>query len=371
MIWISILIILLIVLAAIGIILYINRKMLLRDITSLLNKVFKLLNESHNFSKENAFILDYECQEIKKLLFSIENTLAKPPKNKDLENFLQKDQEVYKDLKEGIKEKKANFSIFIDFKEELPYIIVNIQNKTQEIRQRGEKLIWENEELGEEIREKVDRVLFNMEELINEYKTLDRASFNDFNFYILEDLDQDYLHRMDEGNNFLKEIGFFYKELKISLEEISRKSKFYITLEENEEEKRGKKRIKEILVSYKTFKEASPGKAYDRKFTIAKKRAITTQTITLKLQIDEDSFVWQQELTNKEFAEFFNELKIPFTEDQGEDGLPLEIERDKLNTLIGLKKPQTLEIEHETIFFQELNIYEVVEELLKTQLKVV
>ena len=196
MVWISILIIFLIVLAAIYIVFYINRKMLLKDITGLLNKGFKLLNESHNFSQENAFILDNECQEIKKFILKIKNLLAKPPNNNELENFYQRGQELYEELETKVKEKRGNFSVFIDFKENLPYLLVNIQNKIQEIMQRGEKLIWENEDLEDEIREKVNQQLLAMEELINEYKTLDKANFNNFNFYILEDLDQDYRQKM-------------------------------------------------------------------------------------------------------------------------------------------------------------------------------
>ena len=64
-----------------------------------------------------------------------------------------------------------------------------------------------------------------MEELINEYKTLDKANFNNFNFYILEDLDQDYRQKMEDGNNFLREIAFSIRNSRF-LENLSRKSNF-------------------------------------------------------------------------------------------------------------------------------------------------
>lgn len=371
MVWISIIIIFLIVLVAVILVFYFNRKMLLRDITGLFNKVFKLFNEVHNFSKENAFILDNECKESKIFLLKIENLLASPPSNKELESFYQHGQVTYKQLEEKIKEKKNNWSIFSEFKENLPYLFVNIRNKTQEIVQNGERLILENEDMEDVIRERINQQLLVTEELINEYKTLDKAGFNDFNFYILEDLDQEYSQVMEHGKNLLKEISFFYKEFKITLEDICRKSNFYITLEENEEEKRGKKRLKEILVSYKTYRETSPGKAYDRQFTVSKKRAVTNQSIKIKIQIDDGSYLWMQELENEEFAELFKELKFPFTEDRGEDGLPLEIERVNQNIPLCTKKAKSFELEHDTIFFQQLKVYELVEELLKNQFKAV
>ena len=65
----------------------------------------------------------------------------------------------------------------------------------------------------------------------------------------------------------------------------------------------------------------------------------------------------------------FSELNIPFTEKKDEDGLPLEIERVKQNIPIGLKRARAFEIEYGIPFFQQLNIYQLAEELLKARPK--
>jgi len=350
-----------IIITAVFLINFFNKRILVVEVKKLQNKTFRLLAATKSFSENNAYILQNEYGEIKSFLLELENILKNLPGNIELQRLIDENQQFFIELNKKIEEKKQQWSIFADFKNDVEFIKINLKTKINEINKKGQLLIVKEEKYKDVIDEKIEETVSLIKSLIKEYEALERATFNEFNFYILEDLQKEYTDLLEKIDQTFKEFNYFTKEIKLKIISINRKSSFYITLEEQI----GRKKIRqgEIVVSYKTFKDAYEGKKYRKDTYFGGKRIANNQNIQLEISIDENIHRFTLELDNEEFEDIY--LQLPIEKNsliKDDNNLPLELNLINLDILVCEKEKNSFEIKFHLKHFAEKGINDFLKE---------
>lgn len=315
--------------------------------------MLKIYEDARSFNSTSLVISD-ECNQLHTIIIAIEQIITQRPSNKEMEKGLTDFKLIIEESKERIQDKKEKWKIYCDFKDAVEFIKINLGNKGNELKEKAQKLIQEEKKHKQEIEEKLKGSLQILENIKKEYETLERAAFAEFNFYILDDVEGEYVNALKQAEMTLEELELFDKEVKIYLTSLVRKSTFYITLEEMAEARRLKSRLGEIAVSFKTFKSYDIGKKYKKDLVVSNKRTVSSQYYDILVILEERQNKITKELEKEEFAALYKELPLGKKHlEADETGLPWEIQLSDLKVLICEKESKSFAVKSHLDYFND------------------
>ncbi|MFZ7101467.1 MAG: hypothetical protein ACOWWO_02270 [Peptococcaceae bacterium] len=341
------------IVAGVQIVIYINKYILLFELKRAHASLVKLYSEAVAFNQANPLnVLNNEIEEIRENMINIETVMTAPPKNSELEICGTNIKQVMEDVLERIKDKKEKWQLFADFKDGIDFKIVTLNNIENELKGRARSLKLTEEKNSSEIDDKVNEAVQILNNIKKEYVSLDKAPYHEFNFYILDDIANDYAQAIAIAELASEELRLFGKRIRIFISSLVRKSTFYLTLEEATVKRRNNNRLGEISVSFKTYKALEIGSRYKKDVAISGKRTSHSQHISLLVRLDEQRFNLTMELEDEQFARLFQDLAIAKENfELDESNLPLELNLNNLELLVCEKEQDSFAVNYYIPYF--------------------
>ncbi|NLT94583.1 MAG: hypothetical protein GXW85_03450 [Clostridia bacterium] len=343
---------------------YIQRYDLLLKLKKTRKNGNNLLARIKSYPDDTKSILALELNLINECLNEISAKISSPPSNKELELIIPNFISRLESLERQILDKKEKWEKYLEFKGQYDATLILLRKTIDKLRTKGNMVADGHKDHAQCINEKVEQNVNNLKSLIKEYDTLIQFTFNEFNFYLLEQIEKETAQLLDKADLTLTELRNFADEFRIFIKSINKKSPFYITLEAETDNSRSREWVGEISVSYKTFRDSDEGKKYKKDIYISGKRVASASQISfVVIQNDQTLGTYIKELNNQEFEDLYDQLPIDkqVYKEVDEKCYPYEISLFDLDVMAWEKPKYSFEINAPVNLFKDLTLKDVIE----------